>query len=514
MKLSETTLALALLAILLLVAAFGTPLPYDDAYIHLKIARNFAEYGQPYFHLDTPVAGSTSLCWIFVCALLSLFFHSLVSAVYIFELLLLLLNALVWFQCFRLIFLKRKWLPIVAASVLVSGLLSTALGLMETPLLFLFLGLSLQASLEQKRRAFVWAVLAGFTRPEAFAFCLLLLLREAVLRKRQALQSLLFLIVSAVPFVFFQYVFFGSLRSHTAKVKSVVYDIPFEELLSLFLKGSFQGLFPEGLLQIGSAIFIAILFLIILLLLVSPPKSFRIDLAAVVRSPMLVLCGFSLLSLFAYFASGVLIASWYRPLVVVPPLLFLLFVLQGVSGSKRLLLLQLLFLFPVIATPPLFLLSQLGAQAEFYPEYASRMRVVSFRKVAEALNKTLPGKLLMAPEVGALGYFYDGYVFDAVGLVNPEALRFHPLKVPEQRASGVIAAVPAMLVQKKKPDILCGLEVFFEEVQKSDVSKKYRWRTLPILLREFPETGERISLWGSHGILLGVSAKYQKALEG
>src|SRR5262245_28589405 len=38
--------------------------PADDAYIHMRIARNFATHGVPYFNIDQPVSGSSSLLWL------------------------------------------------------------------------------------------------------------------------------------------------------------------------------------------------------------------------------------------------------------------------------------------------------------------------------------------------------------------------------------------------------------------------------------------------------------------
>src|SRR5512133_1972289 len=43
-------------------------LPYEDAFIHFRIARNLAETGQPYFNVGERVMGSSSPLWTVLLA--------------------------------------------------------------------------------------------------------------------------------------------------------------------------------------------------------------------------------------------------------------------------------------------------------------------------------------------------------------------------------------------------------------------------------------------------------------
>jgi hypothetical protein len=87
-------------------------------------------------------------------------------------------------------------------------------------------------------------------------------------------------------------------------------------------------------------------------------------------------------------------------------------------------------------------------------------RTVVYREAAEWLNHVAPaGDTLLSPEIGALGYYYSGYVFDACGLVSPEALPFLP--VPDSERVGPAAgAIPLELVKHLQCDIIVTLQRF------------------------------------------------------
>ncbi len=54
-----------------------------------------------------------------------------------------------------------------------------------------------------------------------------------------------------------------------------------------------------------------------------------------------------------------------------------------------------------------------------------RLRCIAYRQCAEYLNSIQhPDDHVVASEIGAFGYYYNGYVLDSCGLVSPEALPF------------------------------------------------------------------------------------------
>ncbi len=66
-----------------------------------------------------------------------------------------------------------------------------------------------------------------------------------------------------------------------------------------------------------------------------------------------------------------------------------------------------------------FLHAMLSEQRITYIE-PDRARLAVYRQAAEWLNaRTTPQTTVAAPEIGALGYYYHGHIYDACGLVSP-----------------------------------------------------------------------------------------------
>ena len=62
-----------------------------------------------------------------------------------------------------------------------------------------------------------------------------------------------------------------------------------------------------------------------------------------------------------------------------------------------------------------------------------------------------PVASVMASEIGALGYFFDGKVMDAAGLVSPSALPYLPVPLP-LRPGPTAGAIPLGYVLDATPD--------------------------------------------------------------
>lgn len=57
------------------------PYAEDDAYIHFRIARNFAQYDRPYFNLNEPVYATSAISWTLLVAFLFKIFGPLPKTV-------------------------------------------------------------------------------------------------------------------------------------------------------------------------------------------------------------------------------------------------------------------------------------------------------------------------------------------------------------------------------------------------------------------------------------------------
>ena len=89
-----------------------------------------------------------------------------------------------------------------------------------------------------------------------------------------------------------------------------------------------------------------------------------------------------------------------------------------------------------------------------------RLRCNTYKRAAEWINaRRRAGETVLAPEIGALGYYLHGPLIDACGLVSPEAIRYLPVP-PSERLGGDIGSIPLALVRDLQPDFIVTLLVF------------------------------------------------------
>ncbi|MHB1293931.1 MAG: hypothetical protein ACYC4R_02940 [Anaerolineae bacterium] len=97
---------------------------------------------------------------------------------------------------------------------------------------------------------------------------------------------------------------------------------------------------------------------------------------------------------------------------------------------------------------------------------AYRVRVLAYQRCAQNLQAAVgSGSSVMASEIGALGYYYAGYVHDAAGLVSPEAVQFLPIPL-EERFSPLTGAIRLAYVQAALPDYVVAMPAYIEKTLK------------------------------------------------
>lgn len=103
-----------------------------------------------------------------------------------------------------------------------------------------------------------------------------------------------------------------------------------------------------------------------------------------------------------------------------------------------------------------------GRDTVLGPMAAPRRRVLGYRAAAEWLNvRRRPGIRLAAPEIGALGYYWDGIILDACGLVSPQALPYLPVPLEERvDRSGAVGAIGSAFVRATRPEAVVSMPVF------------------------------------------------------
>jgi hypothetical protein len=99
----------------------------------------------------------------------------------------------------------------------------------------------------------------------------------------------------------------------------------------------------------------------------------------------------------------------------------------------------------------------------FVDQDGTRLRVVTYARIGKYLSAVTSGaESLAAPEVGALGYYFNGRVIDACGLVSPEIIPFLPVPA-DQRAGPAVGAISVEMVQATDPDWVVSMPIFMRE---------------------------------------------------
>jgi hypothetical protein len=124
----------------------------------------------------------------------------------------------------------------------------------------------------------------------------------------------------------------------------------------------------------------------------------------------------------------------------------------------------------------------------YLPRDHAELRTLVYKKVAEFINSVGdPSDTIAAPEVGALGYYSRNHLYDACGLVTPEALPFLPLPYGK-RVGPNIGSISADFAKAANADWIVTMEVFSIESLADDPWFKENYalvRVFPLLFRTF-----------------------------
>jgi hypothetical protein len=125
------------------------------------------------------------------------------------------------------------------------------------------------------------------------------------------------------------------------------------------------------------------------------------------------------------------------------------------------------------------------------------IRVQRYLEVGKELYTLFPNARLLTSEIGGLGYSFRGEIIDAVGLVTPSALTYHPMKVPQQRQNATIGAIPARMVGDLLPELVVSLPIFVQEFDHSSYRNLYTKIIIPSSTKIWRERTLTDSIWGS-----------------
>jgi len=100
------------------------------------------------------------------------------------------------------------------------------------------------------------------------------------------------------------------------------------------------------------------------------------------------------------------------------------------------------------------------------------------------LYSVCPSGILMTSEIGGLGWAFHGEIRDGTGLASPEAIHYHPMRVPGERRSGVLGEIPAGFVRDRRPDLIVSYDLLAESALPAARFLGYRDYSYPLFVRE------------------------------
>jgi hypothetical protein len=483
-----------LLLWMLLVFVHHQLFPYidDDSYIHLRIVQNLLEHGVPYFNADEHIMSSSSSGWtMFLFLFFKVFGYKLTLlpllhatvltlAVFVFQLLILQLTDL------------NRFLSFISSSVLViSACQFASLGYMETTFTLALLGFGAWLYYRGNALAFLFLAAAPFFRMEMWAAFILFAAGAVIFKQVKLISSLVFSALGALPFFTYNMYFFGTNVPNTIGAKSVIYDLTAIDTLLKewfsFLQGNVAGKYIS--------VFLVVVFVV--LVAITVVRKFA-------EANNYLLMAFGVGIAIAYVFKKILVFHWYVPIYTLPVLLgcFIWIVRERRVAFSAVLLLLLL--------PYMFLFAQavfasVTGEFQVYKNFKPGSRVQQYLQVSQWLNKKYPNAVLMTSEIGGLGYGFEGKILDGCGLISPEAIKYHPMKVPEQRTSSLIGAIPLKYAEQKKPELLVSLESFCEEFSHSKFAhEKYYKIQLPVFTARDLRLSPDSTIWGSNFLLVYI----------
>ncbi len=457
---------------------------FDDAYIHFRIAENLIDFSLPYYNLDHPFMSSSSSLWTIVLAMFYYVFGlEYTDAITIFNSLLLVSNIYIYKRAIE-IYLNSKMTylqQIIFSLLFICITLAASIGLMETNLALFLSGLSLLFMQKNDASSFFFLSLAIFTRLE-FAILYLLFSIYFILKngKQSIVKVVLFTFLGSIIFILYDLYFFGSLIPLTVHAKSIVYDI---DLLNIMTEKIFYGKYVA-------------LSLLILLMIIFYKNNKKIKF-----NPLMIFSFSGFILLVAYIVKNTFLHGWYHPLYLVPITIGVFAYSLSLKKKISYLLIIYILLFPFYKTYFIDTINivkfSFTHNKQYIPHFNSTARVRSYLNVSKKLYEKYPNAILMTSEIGGIGYGFKGYILDGMGLIQDDCLKYHPMKIPSERSSGGIGAIPVGCVKEKMPEIIMSYDIFIQALSKNNILNAYTHYKFPTLVSDDINATEDTRIWGS-----------------
>ena len=479
----------ALLWLVVFVALFVAhqrlaPYACDDAYIHMRVAEHLMKFGRPDFNPGERLMVSSSTPWMLLLTLLGFVGGLTTSVIAGVNALALTLCGSVTYRIARMLELSKP-AQVLAAALVIAALFVSSAELMETPVAILCALLAVDAAMRHRALSGgVWLGLASALRVECLVVVAVLLFATWRQKPFPWVKFLPGLLLLFGGFQFLNFYWYGTAVPHGALAKSVVYQAPPEAVLLNFIQSVYgASLLGRSLDLIRSHLVLIFGCVVYGVLRVSNQltRTKRFAAAALVVG---------LVTLSLYVMKGVPLFEWYVPLYLVPIVLAVVALTDGLGRVKGGAL-------AVLITLPIFLggLRDIYAglvSPSMFSGFEKGARVQAYLRLGEDLNERFPDAELLTAEIGGLGFTFRGRVIDGVGIASPEALPFHPLSVPDERRNHLIGAIPSELIAQTKPKLIVSFPQYLSQQQPGDLFSGYAAEEHPgYLTAEGELLGER-----------------------
>ena len=473
---------------------------FDDAYIHFRISGNLLDYGKPYFNIDERLMASSSSGWtILLSALFSIAGKS-IKAVALLNAAITTLTVFVFARVAENISGNKKITnDVLVALVSVPVLIYSSVGLMETPAALLLLGAGILFYLRGKGISFLFLSAGVFFRLELAVFLAVIFMHNIFVRKIKVKEMFSYAVAGAAPFIIYNLVYFGTNIPHAVAAKQAIYSLKHETVtFMLFHRVLIDGVTGRYIVSILVGGMNAMLMF---RAVKAGPDS--------LEKKVLILTLPATLIMLSYIIKKVFIFEWYIPLILLP--MFIGFFVYSAVRNRAIFAMAALFVFlPHIQDFSRTIYATLGNKAA-YPEFHQGARVRKYIEVADRLYRVYPDYTLLSTEMGGLGFGFKGRVLDGAGLLTRNALKYHPMKVPQERPNGLTGAIPPGYVKEANPDIIVSYDSFCGAFMKSPESANYVIIKEPIFTSSDLAITDVRSLWGIDDINIFIKkVKYSK----
>ena len=457
----------------------------DDFFIHLRIATHWLSTGQPFFNLDERVLGTSSPLYVgLLVVILALWGKSWFMGLLILQSIVVATLSLLVFSLVKNLSGTNLFAALAATSAMLLSIESALLG-METPLALTLMTFSLLILKQHPWAALACSAVCVSVRLECLIFHGLVT-GYLFLTSHRKVKCLLVSILYVVLVIGGVWIVFGTVIPQPAIAKGVVFQLSWSESLRVntqFLWATWLCFFPcVGVFLVN-----------------------RRYLSREIVGVSVMLWSFSALVIAGYITKGVLVFPWYVPLVLFP-----LGTAASIVGAAlplardRLLAACIVGLTAYYPTWSLwgFYREELISDRELEAGRASRLLEIGLR-----INRCGTSYTVLASEIGAVGVGYTGIVRDGVGLVSPEALRYHPLRVGIERSVGVQGAIPLRYARAINPDVIVTLPGFIQVGGVDALREDYALIREPVFLGDDARVGSYRSIWGAEEVLILVRDK-------